>query len=271
MPGTRPDPRRPPAHILLTSRFSSSRSVNYLGYSWISPGGDRLTHFVSNGTNHARKEPGRSRDSPVTLLHCSIRTRRIRTALATRRAQRGSPAQGYRVRTAAGIRSANPCLAWIHGSVPQVQPRPCGRSLIGSEINPAQVRAGSGTASWCSFTYRAAADFRWSPTCFMRQLAAGAPALHRSAVACRCALPRNRSREDRKASLPPARSPGRAPVSAGRTARTRPRGSRCAPGARAVPGRIVNLFQVQHLNLSTSVDGQPTAACPARKLVRSIS
>ena len=115
-----------PGTILLTSRFSGGRSVNCLGYSWISPGGDGLTHFVSSGTNHARREPDRSRDSPVTFLHCSIRTRRIRTALATRRAQRGSPAQGWRVRSAAGIRPANPFLAWIHGSVPQVQPRPCG-------------------------------------------------------------------------------------------------------------------------------------------------
>ena len=89
-------------------------------------GGNGLTHFLSGGTNHARREPGRSRDSPVTLLHCSIRTRRIGTALVTRRAQRGSPAQGWRVRTAAGIRPADPFLAWIHGSVPQVQPRPCG-------------------------------------------------------------------------------------------------------------------------------------------------
>jgi hypothetical protein len=133
--------RTAPGTILLTSRFSGDRSVNCLGYSWISPGGEGLTHFVSSGTNHARKEPDRSRDSPVTLLHCSIRTRRIRTALATRRAQRGSPALGWRVRTAAGIRPANPFLAWIHGSVPQVQPRPdrAARSLIGSESTPAQV------------------------------------------------------------------------------------------------------------------------------------
>jgi hypothetical protein len=117
-----------PGTILLTSRFSGDRSVNCLGYSWISPGGGGgLTHFVSSGTNHARMEPDRSRDSPVTLLHCSIRTRRIRTALATRRAaQRGSPVQGWRVRTAAGIRPVNPFWAWIHGSVPQVQPQPCG-------------------------------------------------------------------------------------------------------------------------------------------------
>jgi hypothetical protein len=111
---------------LLTSRFSGGRSVNYLGYSWISPGGGRAYLFLSGGTNHARKEPGRSRDSPVTLLHCSIRTRRIRTTSAVRRAQRGSPAQGWRVRTVAGIRPANPFSAWIHGSVPEVQPRPCG-------------------------------------------------------------------------------------------------------------------------------------------------
>jgi len=115
-----------PRHHLLTSRFSGGRSVNYLDIRGFRPGGDGLTHLVSSGTNHARKEPDRSRDSPVTLLHCSIRTRGIRTALATRRAQRGSPAQGWRVRTAAGIRPANPFLAWIHGSVPQVQPRPCG-------------------------------------------------------------------------------------------------------------------------------------------------
>jgi hypothetical protein len=68
-------------------------------------------------------------------------------------------------------------------------------------------------------------------------LSAGSSALHRPAVACRCALPRNRSREDRKTSLQPARSPGRAPVSAGRTARTRPRGSRCAPRGR-MPGGV---------------------------------
>jgi hypothetical protein len=164
-----------PGTILLTSRFSGDRSVNCLGYSWISPGGDGLIHFVSSGTNHARKEPDRSRDSPVTLLHCSIRTRRIRTALATRRAQRGSPALGWRVRTAAGIRPANPFLAWIHGSVPQVQPRPdrAARSLIGSESTPAQARASSGAASWCSFEYRAAADVSWSPSCFMRRAVCG--------------------------------------------------------------------------------------------------
>jgi Pentapeptide repeats (8 copies) len=91
--------RTAPGTILLTSRFSGGRLVNCLGYSWISPGGGRAYHFVSSGTNHARKEPDRSRDSPVTLLHCSIRTHRIRTALATRRAQRGSPGQGWRVRT----------------------------------------------------------------------------------------------------------------------------------------------------------------------------
>jgi hypothetical protein len=65
-----------PGTMLLTSRVSGDRSVNFLGYSWISPvGGNGLTHFLSGGTNHARKEPGRSRDWPVTLLHCSIRTR----------------------------------------------------------------------------------------------------------------------------------------------------------------------------------------------------
>ena len=34
-----------PGTILLTSRFSSGRSVNYLGYSWISPGGGRAYLF----------------------------------------------------------------------------------------------------------------------------------------------------------------------------------------------------------------------------------
>jgi len=142
-----------PGTILLTSRFSGDRSVNYLGYSWISRGGDGLIHFVSSGTNHARKEPDPSRDPPVTLLHCSIRTRRIRTVLTTRRAQRGSPAQGWRVRTAAGIRPANPFLAWIHGSSHRCSPDRAARFL-------------------------------------------------------------NRSREDRKTSLQPARSPSRAPVRA---------------------------------------------------------
>ena len=94
-----------PRHLLadLAVKWRSLRSTtsDIRGFR---PGGDGLTHFVSSGTNHARKEPGRSRDSPVSLLHCSIRTRRIRTALATRRAQRGSPAQGWRVRTAAPLR-----------------------------------------------------------------------------------------------------------------------------------------------------------------------
>ena len=78
-------------------------------------GGTGLPISVSSGTNHARKEPGRSRDSPVTLLHCSIRTRRIGTALATRRAQRGSPAQGWRVRTAA---AGTPAQARVQLAVP---------------------------------------------------------------------------------------------------------------------------------------------------------
>ena len=103
-----------PGTILLTSRFSGGRSVNYLGYSWISPGGEGLTHFVSSGTNHARKEPDRSRDSPVTLLHCSIRTRRIRTALATRRAQRGH-------RRRAGGYARHAC--WPRSSCLMVVPR----------------------------------------------------------------------------------------------------------------------------------------------------
>ena len=34
-----------PGTILLTSRFSGGRSVNYLGYSWISPGGGRAYPF----------------------------------------------------------------------------------------------------------------------------------------------------------------------------------------------------------------------------------
>src|ERR1700722_8468433 len=85
--------------ILLTSRLVEVAQSTTSDIRGFRPG---VTRFVSSGTNHARKEPGRSRDSSVTLLHCSIRTRRIRTALATRRAQRGSPAQGWRVRTAAG-------------------------------------------------------------------------------------------------------------------------------------------------------------------------
>lgn len=95
--------------------------------------GGRAYLFLSGSTNHARKEPGRSRDSPVTLLHCSIRTRRIRTALATRRAQRGSPAQGWRVRTAAGIRPLIPSWPGSTGPSHRCSPDHAARSLIGSE------------------------------------------------------------------------------------------------------------------------------------------
>lgn len=45
-------------------------------------GGNGPIQFVSGSTNHARREPGRSRARPVTLLHCSIRTPRIRTTSA---------------------------------------------------------------------------------------------------------------------------------------------------------------------------------------------
>jgi hypothetical protein len=118
--------RTAPGTILLTSRFSGVAQSTTSDIRGLRPGGDGRTHFVSGGTNHARKEPGRSRDWLVTLLHCSIRTRRITTALATRRAQRGS--------------------------VPQVKPRSCGTALIGSESTPAQARASSGTASCAQVT-----------------------------------------------------------------------------------------------------------------------
>jgi hypothetical protein len=252
---------------MLTSRFSSGRSVNYLGYSGFRPGGDGLTHFASGGTNHARKEPGRSRDSPVTLLHCSIRTRRIRTVLAIRRAQRGSQAQGWRVRTVAGIRPANPFLAWIHGSVPEVQPRPCGMvsDRFGEHPCAGEGQLGVPLPGVASRTGQPRiSSGRRVALC--AGLSAGSSALHRPAVACRCALPRNRSREDRKTSLQPTRSPGRAPVSAGRTARTRPGGSRCAPGAHA--RRSVH---VQLLPLCVLVCSDTRCGRRGHLMVRSLS
>jgi len=187
-------------------------------------GGERAYPFRIQWHSSCRKEPGRSRDSPVTLLHCSIRTRRIGTALATRRAQRGSPAQGWRVRTAAGIRPADPFLVWIRGSVPQVQPRPCGTvsDRFGEHPCAGEGQLGHRFPGVASRTGqpRISAGRR---VALCAGLSAGSPALHRAAVACRCALPRNRSREDRKTSLQPARSPGRAPVSAGRTSNAAPR------------------------------------------------
>ena len=154
--------------------------------------------------------------------------------LAIRRAQRGSQAQGWRVRTVAGIRPANPFLAWIHGSVPEVQPRPCGMvsDRFGEHPCAGEGQLGVPLPGVASRTGQPRiSSGRRVALC--AGLSAGSSALHRPAVACRCALPRNRSREDRKTSLQPTRSPGRAPVSAGRTARTRPGGSRCAPGAHA--------------------------------------
>jgi len=142
--------------------------------------GGRAYLFLSGGTNHARKEPGRSRDSPVTLLHCSIRTRRIRTALATR--CRPTRVTGAGLAGTHGSRDspANPFLAWIHGSVPQVQPRPCGTVSDRFGEHPAQARVSAGRrVALCA------------------GLSAGSSALHRPAVACRCVLPRNRTREDR--------------------------------------------------------------------------
>ena len=151
--------------------------------------------------------------------------------LAIRRAQRGSQAQGWRVRTVAGIRPANPFLAWIHGSVPEVQPQPCGMvsDRFGEHPCAGEGQLGVPLPGVASRTGqpRISAGRR---VALCAGLSAGSSALHRPAVACRCALPRNRSRRDRKTSLQPARSPGRAPASAGRSARTRPRGSRCAPG-----------------------------------------
>jgi hypothetical protein len=157
--------------------------------------------------------------------------------LAIRRAQRGSQAQGWRVRTVAGIRPANPFLAWIHGSVPEVQPRPCGMvsDRFGEHPCAGEGQLGVPLPGVASRTGQPRiSSGRRVALC--AGLSAGSSALHRPAVACRCALPRNRSREDRKTSLQPTRSPGRAPVSAGRTARTRPGGSRCAPGRR--PGGV---------------------------------
>lgn len=121
---------------MLTSRFIAVAESTTSDIRGFLLGGDRLTHFVSNGTNHARKESGRSRDSPVILLHCSIRTRGVRTVLATRPRPTRVTGAGLAGTHCSRDSLANPCLAWIHGSVPQMQPRPCGRSLIGSGITP---------------------------------------------------------------------------------------------------------------------------------------
>jgi len=97
-------------------------------------GGDGLTHFVSSGTNHARKEPGRSRDSHVTLLHCSIRTRRIRTALATRRAQRGSPAQVWAKRRRDLGSSRTQVVCRLHAVLCELVPGGVPKKIIADRV-----------------------------------------------------------------------------------------------------------------------------------------
>src|SRR5579863_4082038 len=98
---------------MLTSRLVGSRSQLPRIFSDFARGGTGLpvsypVVLIMQGRNQAVQGIRLSPSCTAALGHAGIRT-----ALATRRAQRGSPAQGWRVRTAAGFRPANPFLARI--------------------------------------------------------------------------------------------------------------------------------------------------------------
>ena len=88
-----------PRHHLADPAVSGGRSVSYLGYSWISPaGGTGLSIsypvvLIMQGRGQAVQGIRLSPSCTAALGHAG-------SGQGTRRAQRGSPAQGWWARTA---------------------------------------------------------------------------------------------------------------------------------------------------------------------------